>query len=284
MDRRELLIGAAAAAPVLGVATIGLALTLPPPDPVLDAVIAGDWRTPAAKARDVWRHPAASLRFWGLKPGAVVIDVDPGGGWWTEILAPYLARTGGRYIAGEPDASDPEVGERASKAAAAFQAKFADAKLYGAVTVVGFGASSGPLAAPGTVDLVLVSRETHNWARRDGFTQTAFANFHSALRPGGVLAIEDHRAPDGADPKKGDGYISEAWVIGEAKRAGFALAARSEINANPKDTKDHPFGVWTLPPTRQSAPTGQPPNPAFDHAKYDAIGESDRMTLKFVKV
>ncbi len=111
----------------------------------------------------------------------------------------------------------------------------------------------------------------------------AFGDFHAALKDAGVLAVEDHRAPDGWDPKKANGYISEAWVIGEAGKAGFALAARSEINANPKDTKDYPFGVWTLPPTRRSAPPGQPPNPAFDHTKYDAIGESDRMTLKFVR-
>ena len=143
---------------------------------------------------------------------------------------------------------------------------------------------SGPLAPPGTVDLVLVSREIHDWAQVDGFTAKAFGDFRAALKPGGVLAIEDHRAPDGADPKLANGYISEAWVIGEAKRDGFALAARSEVNANPRDTKDYPFGVWTLPPTRRSAPPGQPPNPAFDHAKYDAIGESDRMTLRFVKV
>jgi predicted methyltransferase len=113
--------------------------------------------------------------------------------------------------------------------------------------------------------------------------QKALGDFHAALKPGGILAIEDHRALEGSDPDKENGYIPESYVIDQAKQAGFTLVARSEINANPKDTKDHPFGVWTLPPVRQSAPDGQPPNPAFDHSKYDAIGESDRMTLKFVK-
>ncbi|HXQ14238.1 MAG TPA: methyltransferase [Caulobacteraceae bacterium] len=278
------MLAAAAAAPALAGVSSGWALTLPSPDAALDAVIAGDWRTPEEKARDVWRHPAASLSFWGLRPGDVVIDVSPGAGWWTDILAPYLARTGGRYIGAVADLNDPKVSDGARKGRAAFEAKYeGDAKLYGNVSTVGFGQVSGPLAPPGTVDLVLVSREIHDWAQIDGFTAKAFADFHTALKGGGVLAVEDHRAPDGADPKKNDGYISEAWVIAEAKKAGFALAARSEINANPKDTKDHPFGVWTLPPTRRSAPAGQPPNPAFDHTRYDAIGESDRMTLKFVK-
>ena len=241
-------------------------------------------RAPADKARDVWRHPYESLTFWGLKRGMTVIDVAPGAGWWTDILAPYLARTGGRYIAAVADLDNPKTGEGARKGRAAFEAKYkGDPKLYGDVTLVGFSATSGPLAPPATVDLVLVSREIHDWAMVDGYTAKAFGDFHAALKPGGILAVEDHRAPDGADPKKGDGYISEAWVIGAAKEAGFRLAARSEINANPKDTKDYPFGVWTLPPTRRSAPAGQPPNPDFDHAKYDAIGESDRMTLKFVK-
>jgi len=284
IDRREFMLGAVAAAPVLGGVSSARALTLPRPDATLDAVIAGGWRTPDETARDVWRHPAASLVFWGLKPGDVVIDVSPGAGWWTEIIAPYLARTGGRYIAAVADLGDAKLSDGARKGRAAFEAKFeGDAKLYGNVSAVGFGQASGPLAPPGTVDLVLVSREIHDWAQVDGYTQKAFGDFHAALKSGGILAVEDHRAPDGADPKKGDGYISEAWVIGEARKAGFALAARSEINANPRDTKDHPFGVWTLPPTRRSAPAGQPPNPAFDHAKYDAIGESDRMTLKFVK-
>jgi predicted methyltransferase len=283
IDRRRLVLGAAAAPSLLTAPWAARALTLPPQDAALDQAIAGDQRSAEAKARDVWRHPAATLRFWGLKPGDVVIDVDPGTGWWTDILAPYLVRTGGRYIAASADLSDPKVGEGARKAVAAFKARYADPKLYGDVTVVGFGRNSGPLAPPGTVDIVLVSREIHDWALVDGFTPKAFADFRAALKPDGVLAVEDHRALDGADPKKGDGYISEAWVVGEAQKAGFRLAARSEINANPKDTKDHPFGVWTLPPTRRSAPAGQPPDPAFDHAKYDAIGESDRMTLKFVK-
>ena len=253
-------------------------------DTTLRDVIANGPRSAADKARDRDRHPYESLTFWGLRPGMTVIDVSPGAGWWTDIIAPYLARTRGRYIAAVADTDDPKTGEGARKGRAAFEAKYeGDPKLYGDVKTVGFGPNSKALAPPGAVDLVLVSREIHDWAQVDGFTGKAFGDFRAALKPGGVLAVEDHRAPDDWDPKKANGYISEAWVIGEAKRAGFALAARSEINANPRDTKDYPFGVWTLPPTRRSAPPGQPPNPAFDHARYDAIGESDRMTLRFVK-
>jgi len=282
LDRREFVtraaIGLAASAAAPGLAWAAGA------DPVLADVIANGPRAPADKARDVWRHPEASLLFWGLKPGMTVIDVDPGSGWWTDILAPYLARTGGHYIATGADLTNPKVSDEARKGRAAFEAKYiGQPKLYGDVTLVSFGRASGPLAPLGSVDLVLISREVHNFAQVDGFTEKAFGDFHAALKPRGVMAIEDHRAPDGADPKKGDGYISEAYVVEKAKGAGFVLAARSEINANPKDTKDYPFGVWTLPPTRRSAPGGQPADPAFDHAKYDAIGESDRMTLKFEK-
>jgi predicted methyltransferase len=280
-DRRSFVLGLGLAVPALMAATGTACAT---GDAVLAAVIAGDQRAAADKARDVYRHPEASLLFWGLKPGMTVIDVAPGSGWWTDILAPYLARTGGHYIAASADLADPKVSDGARKARAAFEAKYeGNPKLYGDVKVVGFGKVSGPLAPPGTVDLVLVSREIHDWAQVDGFTEKAFTDFHAALKPHGVLAIEDHRAVPGADPKKGDGYITEAYVIDKARGAGFALAARSGINDNPKDTKDYPFGVWTLPPTRRSAPPGQPANPNFDHARYDAIGESDRMTLKFVK-
>jgi len=280
LDRRGLLLGAGVALPLLA----GFPALAAGADPMLEAAIASDLRPAADKARDVWRHPEASLEFWGLKPGTTVIDVAPGAGWWTDILAPYLAKTGGRYIAAVADLTDPKTSDGARKGRAAFEAKYVGhPDLYGDVTVVGFGPRSGPLAPPGTVDLVLVSREIHDWAQVDGFTEKAFGDFHAALKPHGVLAVEDHRAPDGADPKKADGYISEAYVIDAAKQTGFDLAARSEINANPRDTKDYPFGVWTLPPTRRSAAGGQPPNPAFDHTRYDAIGESDRMTLKFVK-
>ena len=280
LDRRLVLIGAgwAAAAPALA------AMSAEQDDTLLHGMIDNGPRATADKARDVYRHPYASLVFWGLKPGMTVIDVAPGSGWWTDILAPYLAATHGRYIAALADLNDPRASDGSKRGRAAFEAKYeGNPKLYGDVSAAGFGPVSGPLAPPGTVDLVLISRETHNWVRPPGFMQKALGDFHAALKPSGILAIEDHRAADGADPAKGDGYISEAYMIGQAKQAGFDLAARSEINANPKDTKDYPFGVWTLPPTRRSAPFGQPDNPAFDHAKYDAIGESDRMTLKFTR-
>jgi predicted methyltransferase len=281
--RREVLAGAGLALPLAG-ALPALAQLPLAPDQVLEDVIEHGPRSAEETARDGWRHPYASLIFWGLRPGMTVIDVQPGTGWWTDILAPYLARTGGRYIAAMSDLADPKTGDGARRARAAFEARYeGDPKLYGQVTVVNFGPRSGPLAPPGTVDLVLVSREIHDWAQVPGYVQKAFGDIRAALKPGGIFAVEDHRAAPGADPLKGDGYLPEAYVIGEAGKAGFTLAARSEINANAKDDRDHPFGVWTLPPTRRSAPAGQPPNPAFDHARYDAIGESDRMTLRFVK-
>ncbi|MBS0411248.1 MAG: class I SAM-dependent methyltransferase [Proteobacteria bacterium] len=277
---RRTLLSAGLALPLLVPAVRALAAGV---DPLLAQAIDNPRRKAADRARDAWRHPGESLTFWGLKPGMTVIDVGPGAGWWTDILAPYLAATHGRYIAAGADLNNPKLSEGARKDRAAFEAKYADHAVYGDVSVAGFGRVSGPLAPPASVDFALVSREMHNWAQVDGFPEKALGDLHAALKTGGILAVEDHRAPDGADPRKGDGYISEAWVIDKATKAGFRLDGRSEINANPKDTKDHPFGVWTLPPTRQSAPSGQPANPAFDHAKYDAIGESDRMTLRFVK-
>ena len=149
---------------------------------------------------------------------------------------------------------------------------------------MGFGPNSGPLGAAGSADMVITARNIHNWAPNPPMLEKVMKDFHAVLKPGGVLAVEEHRKdPKPEAPNWSDGYMSEATVIAAAEKAGFKLAARSEVNANPKDTKDHPFGVWTLPPTRQSAARGQPADPAFDRAKYDAIGESDRMTLRFVK-
>ncbi|CAN7515502.1 class I SAM-dependent methyltransferase [Caulobacter sp. LjRoot300] len=253
-------------------------------DPVLKTAISSPHRTAANAARDQARHPYESLVFWGLKPRQTVIEVSPGGGYWTEILAPYAKATGGTYVAGVADLANPKISEGARKGRAAFEARFADPALYGKVRFVNFGPVAGPLGAPGSADLVLTARNVHNWTVQPGVADKIFADFFAVLKPGGLLAVEDHRADPKSETDKGaDGYLATATVVALAEKAGFKLDATSEINANPKDTKDHPFGVWTLPPTRQSAPDGQPADPAFDRAKYDAIGESDRMTLRFRK-
>lgn len=252
-------------------------------DDALVETIAGGWRPTAEKARDKYRHPLESLTFWGLRPGTTVVDLQPGGGYWTQIIAPYERITGGRYIAGVADLNNPKMSEAGKKGREDFAAKFSDEKVYGKVELANFGIVSAPFAAPGTVDLVITSRELHNWAP-SGKLDKIMADAFAALKPGGFLAVEDHRAdprPETAGLK--DGYIATATVVEAAKRAGFVLDAASEVNANPKDTKDHPFGVWTLPPTRQSTKDGKGEDTAFDHAKYDAIGESDRMTLRFKK-
>ena len=157
--------------------------------------------------------------------------------------------------------------------------------VYGRVDLVDWGPASPPLLE-GRYDFILLSRVIHNWMRQDGVLDRNFAQLARGLKRGGSLAVEQHRAPPGGgDPKGATGYVSEQTVIDAAKRAGLKLVARSEINANPKDTKDHPFGVWTLPPTRTTVPygSGKPADPNFDRSKYDAIGESDRMTLRFTK-
>lgn len=254
-------------------------------DPALAAVLAGDWRSPEQRARDVVRRPAETLAFWGLKPGATILEVQPGEGWWTQILAPYAARTGGRYFGTGPDLGNPAITPAARQMRADFEKKFGDRTTYGAVQLVNWGATAAPLPE-NTYDFILVSRAIHGWMRQDGMAERNFAQLARGLKPGGSLAIEAHRAnPGPQDPKAANGYVTEAWVIEQAGKAGLKLAAKSELNANPKDTKDHPFGVWTLPPTRTTVPygSGKPADPTFDRTKYDAIGESDRMTLRFTK-
>ena len=241
-------------------------------DSVLAAKVAAPTRTAENRARDGARHPQASLEFWGLKPGQTVIEVAPGGGYWSEILAPYAKDTHGRYIAatGKPEQKLP--------------AKFNDTTSYGTINYTVFNNTSGPIGPNNSVDLVLTARNIHDWMWTPGMAEKSMHDFYAVLKPGGILAVEDHRAdPRQQVPEARDGYVSTAVIVAMAEKAGFKLDAKSEINANPKDTKNHPFGVWTLPPTRRSAPQGQPDNPNFDHAKYDAIGESDRMTLRFRK-
>jgi len=254
-------------------------------DQTLIGIIGGPQRSANNVARDAWRHPLESLTFWGLQPGLTVLEIDPAGGYWTEILAPYAAQTGGHYVAaGLPNASDPAASEGARKARAAFDAKVADKGVYGVIGYADFSAAAGLNAQPASADLILTARNIHDWMWTPGAVDRAFAGFAATLKPGGILAVEEHRAdPRPMIPEARDGYVSEEYVIAAAKRAGLVLDARSEVNANPKDGKSHPFGVWTLPPTRRSAPSGQPPNPSFDHARFDAIGESDRMTLRFRK-
>lgn len=249
----------------------------------IETAVGGDWRSSADRARDMWRHPAESLKFWELKPGQTVVEFWPGAGWYTEILAPFLASTKGKLYAPtlQADASDPAAAEVAE----AYRRKLSEkSKLYGAVEITAFGPTSGPVAPAGSADLVLFLRNVHNWMAA-GIAEKAFRDALAALKPGGVLGVEEHRGEAGRiqDVLAADGYVQEAYVVQMAQEAGFILAGSSEINANPKDTKDHPFGVWTLPPTRLSAPRGEPAEPGFDHSKYDAIGESDRMTLKFMK-
>ncbi len=260
----------AAAAPA------GAVNSLPPGSVYADGALAqavlSATRSASNVARDKYRHPRESLSFWGLKPGDTILEIWPGGGYWTEILAPYAKATNGRYIAALPSSSRP------------LPARFSNKQIYGAFDTTVLGDTSAPLVPPGSVDFVLTARNIHDWMWTPGMAEKAFADFYAALKPGGILAVEEHRADPRPMVKDAtDGYMSTASVVKLAEDAGFKLEAQSEINANPKDTKDYPFGVWTLPPTRQSAPEGKPANPNFDHSKYDAIGESDRMTLRFRK-
>jgi predicted methyltransferase len=273
----------------LSLAAAAIALVLGAPvaqaaDAPLKAAIAGPQRAAENRARDPARHPAETLAFWGLKPRQTVIELVPGTGYWTEILAPYAKATGGRYEAAVADVDNPNLSEGARKARAAFEAKYADAAKFGQIGYVNFGAVSKGLGPAGSADMVITARNIHNWMWTPGQLDKVLADTYAVLKPGGVLAVEEHRADPRAQVADArDGYVATAAVVAAAEKAGFRLAGKSDVNANPKDTKDHPFGVWTLPPTRQSAANGKPADPAFDHAKYDAIGESDRMTLRFVK-
>lgn len=239
----------------------------------LDNVLDGSWRSAPNRARDVYRHPKATLQFFGLRPDQTVLEITPGTGWYSEILAPLLHDNGHYIAAVKAPVSDGEAGRDDS----ALQRKFAaDAEHYGHARIVEFDPKKPVFGAPGSVDLVLTFRNVHNWVVADT-APTMFRAFFAVLRPGGVLGVVDHRADDSAslDAVKDSGYLPTRYVVKLATDAGFTLDESSEINANPKDTKDYPKGVWTLPPTLTLGEK--------DRAKYLAIGESDRMTLRFIK-
>ena len=243
----------------------------------LDKALAGTNRSDANRARDVYRHPRQTLEFFGVRQNQTVMEIWAGaGGWYTEILAPLL-REHGRYIAANWDPnSDLKV---VQDSVGAFRAKLdASADLYDKVTVsaLQYPGAMNPVPA-NSVDLIVTFRNLHNWLARDQAAPAMLRAMYTALKPGGVLGIVDHRADPAAapDPKARTGYVNETYAIELAKAAGFEFAGASEINANPKDTRDYEQGVWTLPPTWRLGDK--------DRSRYAAIGESDRFTLKFVK-
>lgn len=255
--------------PPVVAATSAPAATASPAIDNIDAVLAGAHRSDANRARDVYRHPKETLAFFGVTPASTVIEVWPGGGWYTEVLAP-LVRSKGAYSAAFPAQSVNGLKN--------FQTKLAtNSALYDKVKIAPFGVPAALDIKPaGGADVVMTFRNVHNWLK-DGWTDAFMKSFFDALKPGGVLGVVEHRAKPGTTVKEWieSGYVTEAFVIERALAAGFKLDAKSEINANAKDTKDYPKGVWTLPPNFAEK--------QVDREKYLAIGESDRMTLRFVK-
>jgi predicted methyltransferase len=272
-----------AASALLGAALLAAAACAPSPkvvaaaeaelhsDTAIAAAVGAATRTEANRARDQYRHPRETLGFFGVKPPDTLVEIWPGGGWYTEILAPLL-REGGTYYAA--------ANGNGLNGAKALMAK--DPALYGTIRLASFptgrpGADQ-PAVPAGTADVVLTFRNVHNWIMpAEPFGEEAFRQMFAMLKPGGTLGVVEHRLPESADPakEKSTGYIKVSTVRRLAEGAGFRLAAQSEINANPADTKDHPNGVWSLPPALRGGDK--------DRERFLAIGESDRMTLRFVK-
>jgi predicted methyltransferase len=255
----------------LGIGVIAAA-PAPAPDPGLIAAVSDPARTAAFVARDKARHPAEELAFLGISPKMTVVELWPGGGYWTEILGPYLS-TGGTYYASlnAPGDQEEDVGVQRWRARVAAQKD-----RLGTIHETMLGVGHFDIAPPGSADLVVTFRNFHNWMN-DGTADQALAAAFKALKPGGILGIEEHRGRTDKpqDPKAKDGYVREDYAIALAKKAGFALVGSSEINANPKDTKDWVDGVWTLPPTLSQKDK--------DREKYIAVGEADNFVLKFQK-
>ncbi len=243
---------------------------------LLEQILNGDHRDPVNKARDQYRHPLQTLLFFGVKPDMTVVEISPGGGgWYMELLAPYLREDGKYYAASYDQSASSEYFRRNIKR---FNEKVnARPNIYDRIVVTEFAPPRKLAIAPeGSADMVLTFRNVHNWVG-NGAADEAFTTFYKTLKPGGILGVVEHRASTDKpqDPKAKSGYVREDYVIKLAEKAGFQLLAKSEINSNPRDTKDHVKGVWTLPPSLRGGDGQQD--------KYRAIGESDRMTLKFIK-
>ncbi len=245
--------------------------------PAVQKAVQDRRRDPANVKRDAYRHPAQTLSFFGVAPGQTVIEITPGNGWYSEILAPLLHEKG-QYVAAVVDPMAVAEGrgrDYQQRSREGLEKKFAgDAAVFGKSRVVAYDPKSPVFGPANSADVVLTFRNVHNW-RSSGQAEGMFKGFFSVLKPGGVLGVVEHRAKADVPADDKTGYVGQQQVIAMAKAAGFELAGSSEINTNPRDTKDYPNGVWTLPPTNQ--------HDAADEAKYQAIGESDRMTLRFVK-
>jgi predicted methyltransferase len=263
------------------VATITVAACSTPPTTrqettaTLDSILAGAHRSDAHKARDEYRHPKETLLFFGLRPETHVVEIWPDpDGWYTEIIAP-LVRDKGKYYAAVLDAAPGNANQE--KRVADYRAKLAERPdLYDRVEIVKLATDGSDIVPPGSVDMVLTFRNMHNWMAR-GKAEQAFAQMYRALKPGGTLGVVEHRGNPAKpqDPQAKSGYVNEQYAIDLIEKQGFRLVAKSEVNANPRDTKDYEQGVWTLPPVYRLGDK--------DREKYAAIGESDRFTLRFVK-
>lgn len=269
----KLRLGAALAAGVL-LATCTTPSTRQSTTEELTRILAGEQRSEENRARDVYRHPKETLLFFGIRPEMSVLEVWPEPGWYTEIIAPLL-RAKGRYIAAviAPDPSSSYVTKRRAQ----YEQKLAARpELYDKVALVTLPTDGSDVVPPASLDMVLTFRNMHNWMSA-GQASQVFATLYKALRPGGVLGIVEHRGNPSVpqDPQAKSGYVNEDYAIKLIEAQGFRLVAKSQVNSNPKDTKDYEQGVWTLPPTYRLG--------ANDHDKYAAIGESDRFTMRFVK-
>lgn len=241
----------------------------------LKTLINDGHRSAANIARNDYRHPVETLEFFGLKPDMTIVEILPSRGWYTEIIAPFV-RDQGKYYAAHfsPNASASYMPPNLR----AFESKIAaNPELYGKITVRHLNPPVEVVIAPAaSADMILTFRNVHNWIMA-GQQAEFFASFYAALKPGGIFGIVEHRARAGSgmDVMESSGYVTQTYAIELAEAAGFEFVGSSEINANPKDNKEHPRGVWTLPPNYRLGD--------IDRAKYNAIGESDRMTLKFRK-